>query len=88
VTFTDQKSRVATIEDLNGNWSGHPDNFRCYVCGHKFQINDIWRWVCSKQIGIPNFLVCQLCDGDNVQQQFAQQVAKAKEQLWWLLKDC
>jgi len=81
--FTDQKPRRATQEDLEANWSGSPDNFRCYMCGYKFQLGDYWRWIyanCAgivmpitgQKVGLCNFKVCEACDGPDVLERWVQ----------------
>ena len=75
MSFTDQQPRIATEEDCKASWSGHKNgaHFRCYLCGHKFQVGDQWRWINAnsrsfvspkdgKTYGLPNLLVCDSCD--------------------------
>ena len=61
-SFTNQKPRIATQEDLEAPWSGGKPGefFRCKLCGYKFQLGDYWRWVFVK--GYTNILVCEPCD--------------------------
>lgn len=64
MSFTDQKPRVATEENIKAPWSGGKNGryFRCSLCGHKFIVNDYYRFV-FHQFG--NILVCQDCDKDD-----------------------
>ena len=68
MSFTDQKSRVATAKDLVAPWSGHKDgsHFYCSLCGHSFEEGEQWRWVYAGRVSLPNIMVCKACDGDNV----------------------
>ena len=51
MSFTDQKPRVATEKHCKTKWSGDQANFRCYMCGHKFEVGDIWRFVYAGNLG-------------------------------------
>jgi len=78
MSFTDQKRRIATEKDCSARWSGAKDgkNFRCAMCGHRFQVGDGWRWQYGQgrsfesdtgaTLGVRNFLVCDECDGPDV----------------------
>jgi len=70
MSFTDQKPRIATEEDIKAPWSGHKDGsrFYCGLCGHLFKVGDYWRWVYAGKIHSTNFFVCKDCDGDNILQ--------------------
>ncbi len=83
-SFTDQKPRAATESDLRLPWSGAPRNFRCYLCGHHFEVGDVWRWVFSNGRGVINFLTCAKCDGDDVLDRFVAVAKEARERFWWL----
>ena len=84
MSFTDGKPRVATKEDANFRWGGHPAGewFRCYMCGHRFKVGDVWRWVYANFGGSVctqgNFFVCFDCDGNDVLERRAQQEAEFK----------
>jgi len=88
------KPQIATEKHCNALWSGSKKNFRCYVCGHKFKVGDTWRFVPVyeqkplKYRGIPNFLVCQSCDGEDeeITKALYERVQEAKK-LWWLFRD-
>jgi len=67
--FTDQKPLVATEDDIMGPWSGGKNGkyFYCRLCGYKFEVGDVYRWVnlVNRDPPLPNILVCQSCDGTN-----------------------
>lgn len=68
--FTDQKPHTVTKKNLKGRWGGGRDGkyFRCGICGYRFKLGDIYRWILTNDIpgygGNP--LVCQKCDGPDV----------------------
>jgi len=68
MSFTDQKPRIVKDEDLTSPWAGHTDgsHFYCGLCGHSFTIGDQWRWVYAGKMALPNFMICETCDGDNI----------------------
>ena len=84
-SFTDQKPRVATEADCLAKWSGDPANFRCYMCGHKFEVGDVWRWLYSKTTINP--LICEKCDGPDVLERWVAHVKRGLEVYWWLSRD-
>ena len=99
MSFTDQKPRRATEEDLKARWNGNGpgEDFRCYLCGHKFKVGDIWRWVygdcknfkdpvSGKTWGVCNFKICESCDGDDVLDRWVQANEEAHRRFWWLLR--
>jgi hypothetical protein len=97
MSFTDQKPRKATEEHLKARWGGgHPgEKFRCYLCGQKFQVGDVWRWVYGnnrkvidpdgKTWGVCNFIVCEDCDGDDVLDRWVKRNEEAHRYFWWLM---
>jgi len=64
--ITDQKPHIATLEDTISNWACGRNGkyFRCYLCGHKFQVGDQYRFVFGKTRC--NLLVCEKCDTGDV----------------------
>lgn len=68
MSFTDQKPHIVTAQDIKAPWSGHKDGkrFYCRLCGHQFQVGDIFRWVYAGSIHRTNLLVCEVCDGVDV----------------------
>lgn len=87
MSFTDGKPRIATAEDLVAKWNGDPANFRCRLCGHRFRLGDVWRWVFANaahsEVRHGNFLVCAQCDGPNVLMRAAEQEREAEQRFWW-----
>ena len=86
MSFTDQKQRVATEEDLVAKSScGKPgERFRCYLCGYKFKIGDKWRFVYAGTKHLTNFITCEKCDGEDVLERWVELNKMIKEKLWWL----
>jgi hypothetical protein len=84
MSFTDQKPRVATEEQVKARWGGEPNgkNFRCYLCGHKFVVGDVWRWVCSNSVA-GNLLVCAKCDGPNLVEKWTKLYAEFMQDKFW-----
>ncbi len=68
MSFTDQKPRIVTKEDLTAAWSGYRDgsHFYCSLCGTSFKEGDIWRWVYAGKKTMLNFMVCSSCDNGDV----------------------
>jgi len=92
MSFTDQQQRIATDDELKAPWGGRRDGsrFRCYLCGHKFQTGDKWRWVYNQDQGTINFMTCEHCDGPDVRERFTQRVRNfkaIKEAYWWMFLD-
>lgn len=87
LSFTDQKQRVATAEDLSRRWSARRpgEGFRCYLCGHKFQVGDRWRWIWASQRGVINPLVCEKCDGPDVLDRWVEHAKRLHTAYWWAL---
>lgn len=95
MNFTDQKPRVATEEDCKLPWGGPPagKRFRCYLCGHKFKVGDVWRWVYAlgatfensngKKHGVVSPIVCESCDGEDVLDRWVAMNKEALEKYWW-----
>lgn len=73
--WTNGLPRVATEKDCATSWSGGKNGkyFRCSLCGHKFAVGDVWRWVYANDGSCPggNFMVCQSCDGPDVKERRA-----------------
>jgi hypothetical protein len=88
MSFTDQKRRVATEQETKARWSGAPpgENFRCYLCGHKFKVGDGWRFVFGQKS--PNFMVCDSCDGSDVLDRWKEMCRVAKEKYWYFIPNC
>ncbi len=84
MSFTDQKPRVTTQKHLDARWGGYSDGrkFRCYLCGHRFQLGDVWRWVYSQKY--MNFMTCEKCDGPDVMERWHKRWQESKTKYWWL----
>lgn len=91
MSFTDGTQQVATEKDVKARWGGRSDSFRCRLCGHRFEVGDIWRFVVSnfKDSGVRygNFLVCVSCDGKDVLTRAAAQEAEAEQRFWWFRRE-
>jgi hypothetical protein len=83
--FTDQKPRIATEKDVKSPWDGKPNGarFRCHLCGHKFVVGDKWRWVWGRN-KLRNFIVCGLCDTEDVYEKWEKANKEAEERFWWV----
>ncbi len=97
MSFTDQKPRTATKEDLTAPWSGFKDgsHFYCKLCGYSFEEGDGWRWIYAGKKALPNLLVCAHCDGEDVLDLWVklwkewEELSKGKFRfVATLLKDC
>jgi hypothetical protein len=88
-SFTNGKPRIATEEDCKARWGTNRNRhgFRCRLCGHKFQVGDVWRFVLANFTGSPlkygNFLTCIACDGPDVVSRAAAQEIEAETRFWW-----
>lgn len=89
MSFTDQKPRIATKEDLSANWSCGKNGkyFRCYLCGHKFVEGDYWRFVYAFHKHLTNFMVCEKCDGEDVLDRWEKANQELENKFWWARKD-
>jgi len=88
VSFTDQKRRVATEEDCHLVWNMGEKGagFRCGLCGRMFQPGDGWRWVYMGAVNSLNILVCDSCDGDDVQERWAERTREFFSDKFWQLR--
>lgn len=93
MSFTDQKPRIATQDDIDAPWSGEKHkNFRCAFCGHTFVVGEYWRWVFTNNVAGAwgNPTVCLTCDGDDVIERWKEkwiQYKKLNDDFWWFLGD-
>jgi len=85
--FTDGKPRKATKEHLRAPWRGRVDGtaFRCYLCGHRFKVGDVWRFLWATHERAINCLVCEKCDGPDVLERWKAHFRDGHERFWWLL---
>ena len=93
MSFTDQKPFIVTEEICNSRWSGGARGkyFRCNLCGHRFVLGDVVRWIYSNHVkgAGGNPLVCGKCDGPN-----SEVITKWKklteefksDKFWWFRK--
>lgn len=84
MSFTDGKQRKATKKDCSSSWDGNKKNFRCYICGHKFKVGDLWRFVYGLGKTI-NILVCDSCDNDNVLEDWINKEKQFNDEKNWAL---
>lgn len=86
MSFTDQKPRIATEQDCSTRWYGQPASkaFRCYLCGHRFRVGDVWRWIWMTGEGLLNPMVCAACDTPDVKDKWRAAVKEAEERFWWV----
>lgn len=89
MSFTDQKPRIATKDDVRGRWAlGKPgERFRCYLCGHRIAEGETWRWVFGGNRGVINFITCEKCDGPDVLDRFAAAMNECKTRFWWVYEE-
>lgn len=92
MSFTDQKPRTATEEDLKAPWSGGTQGryFRCKLCGHHFQLGDYWRWISMSKVHCINIIVCKACDTPDVKEKWLkahEEWNKMREEgpFWWFI---
>lgn len=65
-----------------GRGEAHPPpGFRCHLCGHQFQVGDLFRGILNRK---GNALVCGKCDGPDVVQRWEAHVADVRQRAWWL----
>ncbi len=81
--FTDQKRHVATQEDCKLPWGGRRggENFRCYLCGHRFKPGNGYRW--QYVPNARNALICDDCDGPDVVERWKAQLIEAETRFFW-----
>lgn len=79
-SFLNQHPRRVIEKDLKASWSGgkNAKYFRCGLCGHKFQLNDIYCFIYAGCDGLTNFLVCENCF-DNTETMIENRKAMIKE---------
>lgn len=92
MSFTDQKARTATEEDLKAPWSGGINGryFRCKLCGYHFQLGDYWRWVFMGKEHYTNIIVCESCDTSDVKEKWIKankdwERMKEASPFWWFI---
>ena len=83
-------ARPVTAAHLKMRWSGSRagERFRCYLCGHKFKLGDMWRALyANDRPGTQgNILVCGDCDTDDALDRYLA-LCKTINDVWWLRRD-
>ena len=97
--FINQQPFVVDAEDLAAPWGGYRDGsrFRCHLCGHRFALGDICRWVHAmgksftddkgKKWGVINFFTCAACDGLDVLDRWIKANEDYSIKYWWAKHD-
>jgi len=87
-SWTSQKPQIATEEQTKLPWAGgRPgERFRCYLCGHRFEVGDYWRFVLGGDV-CGNLMVCETCDGDDVRERFAAMREEFRTRFWWFTRE-
>jgi len=79
--------RPATEANCKAAWGGGKpgERFRCYLCGHKFAVGDMFRLVyANDRPGTAgNFIVCDKCDGPDVVERWVAACKEAATRFWW-----
>lgn len=85
-TLLDGKFKIVTSEILKAPWGGSFDGsrFRCYMCGHKFVLKDLFRFLYAAEKNAMNCLICEACDGPDVLERWVKQYNEAKTRFWWV----
>lgn len=83
---------TATEQHVTAPWSGGENGkyFRCGLCGHRFQVGDVVRWVYMNSTSgslFGNFLTCQACDGPDIVERRLAWQEEAKNRFWQLFRD-
>lgn len=70
-SFTNQKRRVATKEEVESRWSDRMGLY-CHLCNRKIKVGEGWRWVYANDqaTSFGNFMVCDACDGPDVKDRY------------------
>jgi formate-dependent nitrite reductase cytochrome c552 subunit len=92
MSFTDGKPRIVTPEDLSLRWGcAKPgQRFRCTMCGHRFEVGDVWRFVYTNGLKDGRYggnpIVCEPCDGPDVIERWKKLCDEAySDKFWWFL---
>lgn len=84
--------QIATERDLKARWSGGApgENFRCYLCGYRFQLGDYWRCQYTNDMSDAggNPKVCKECDGsrEDVRAKWEERCAEFYSDKFWALR--
>lgn len=80
---------IATKEDLGRPWSGNKENFRCGICGHRFNVGDGYRMIFTNNL--PSYggnpICCDSCASNNPLQKWKENIDEfnriIKEPRFW-----
>lgn len=83
--FMDGLPRFVDEATMQMRWGGSNPGarFRCYLCGHRFVVGEIFRWQYVEG-AYSNFFVCRGCDSPKVVQKWKNHVDRLREVAWWL----
>lgn len=92
ISWKDQKPFVVTQRHLDANWNGRHDGsmFRCYLCGHFFELGDVARWLHTndRTDSLPgNPFICGPCDPQDdmkLHQILHERYVIAETHFWWM----
>lgn len=93
MSFIDGKPQTVSEIDLKADWGGRSHKkfpFRCYMCGHKFQLGEYWRFIFTNDIAGAggNPIVCHSCDGDDVRERWKKLCDEFNGDKFWWFKAC
>ena len=81
-----------TEKHLKASWGGGKNGkyFKCYFCGYKFQLDDMFRCIYSnhtKAYGNP--LVCEKCNdsNENLIEKWKKMHEIANSTMWWFCRN-
>ena len=84
---------TVTQELLKLPWAGNQANFRCYFCGHKFELGERFRWIFTNDLpkASGNPLACESCgtDREQLRQKWAamhEEFKALKQRFWFFVK--
>ena len=85
MNFTNQKPFVVGEGELKARWGGAAPGvrFRCGLCGHRFQLGDTARWICTR---LGNPFLCVSCDGPDVLKRWEALHAEFHSDKFWFLR--
>lgn len=89
MSFTDQKQRIATPEEVARKWGTKGGRLRCYLCASHILPGDKWRWIYGGVWGACNIIVCGDCDGESetVIAVWKGRVAEFNSPKYWALRE-